>query len=97
VAGLSAGPSSQAASVAMQEGDGSPSRPGSQDTTGGSAEAQAVTAMNELGNAGQTFQPNGETDAEAQSILDSGATQDWVQSLMAPPSDQQGPPPEEPQ
>jgi len=73
VAGLSAS-GSVAAAVAMAAGD-APSRPGATDTTGGTAEGQALQVMNQLGDAGQSFQPNAQADAQADAIIQGGMQQ----------------------
>jgi RHS repeat-associated protein len=64
----------QQAAAAGASGD-APSQPGAENTTGGTAEERAVQIMGELGDAGQSFQPNAETDAQAGAIIQSGMQQ----------------------
>jgi len=45
---------------------------GAEDTVGGSAEARADQVMDELGDAGQTFQPDANADAEAEGVIQYG-------------------------
>jgi RHS repeat-associated protein len=49
-----------------------PSKPGAEDTVGGSAEARADQVMDELGDAGQTFQPDANADADAEGVIQYG-------------------------
>lgn len=64
----------QQAAAAGAAGD-APSRPGANDTEGGTAEGRALDILGQLGAAGQTFQPDSEFDDLADQILKQGAAQ----------------------
>ncbi len=64
----------QGAAAAGAAGDAS-SRPGAQNTTGGTAEKRAQQTVKALGAAGQKFQPNVQYDAAAATIIQQGAAQ----------------------
>jgi RHS repeat-associated protein len=64
----------QQAAAAGAAGD-APTQPGAENTAGGTAEANAIGVMGELGAAGQSFQPNAQTDAQADAIIQGGMQQ----------------------
>ena len=49
--------------------------PPADNTAGGTAEGRAVQVMGELGGAGQSFQPNAQTDSQADAIIQNGTQQ----------------------
>lgn len=74
VVDIDAAPNLQQAGIVGQAGDAR-TQPGAENTTGGTAEGQALGVMGELGSAGQSFQPNAQTDAQAGAIIASGMQQ----------------------
>ena len=64
----------QQAAAAGAAGD-APTQPGAENTAGGTAESRALGVMGGLGEAGQTFQPNAQTDAQANAIIQGGIQQ----------------------
>ena len=72
----------QQAAVAGKAGD-APTQPGADNTAGGTAEARALEVMDELwaGGMGKGYQPNAETDAQADAIIQ-GGTQQYAQDLQ---------------
>jgi RHS repeat-associated protein len=64
----------QGAAAAGAAGD-APTQPGAENTAGGTAEGRALGVMGELGDAGQGFQPNAQTDAQADAIIQGGMQQ----------------------
>jgi RHS repeat-associated protein len=71
VVDINAGRTLQQSISAGIAGD-APSKPGAEDTVGGSAEARADQVMDELGDAGQTFQPDANADADAEGVIQYG-------------------------
>jgi RHS repeat-associated protein len=74
VVDMLAAPTFQGALAAAHAGDDS-SQPGAEDTMGGTAQSRASQVMGELGGAGQSFQADAQTDAEAAGIILSGMRQ----------------------
>jgi hypothetical protein len=71
---MNAAPTWRQAFAAGAAGD-APTQPGAENTAGGTAENRALGVMGELGDAGQSFQPNAQTDAEADTMIASGMQQ----------------------
>jgi RHS repeat-associated protein len=71
------------AAAANAAGD-APSQPGAENTTGGTAEGRAVGVMGELGEAGQSFQPNAQADAQAGAIIAVGMQQFAAEQRVRP-------------
>jgi RHS repeat-associated protein len=68
----------QGAVAALAAGD-APSRPGGQDTTGGTAEARASALLSGLGGAANGYTPNPDADAQAAQIIAYGQVQQSAQ------------------
>jgi RHS repeat-associated protein len=64
----------QQAAAAGAAGD-APTQPGADNTAGGTAEGRALGVMGELGDAGMSYQPNAQTDAQADAIIQGGMQQ----------------------
>ena len=77
----------QAAAGAGAAGD-APSRPGQQDTAGGTAEQRAQDIVSEVGKEGSQYTPNADTDAQAAAIIQDGLKkQDDAQGGNQTPSE----------
>jgi RHS repeat-associated protein len=79
VSDANAAPSLQAAAAAAAAGD-APTQAGANNTSGGTAEANAVAITSSLGSDASNFTPNQQTDLEAQDIINAGQRQLQIDS-----------------